>query len=142
VLRGWLESDCAVLVSHPPYALSPTTFRFPALASLAGRAPLGGHREVALAAYLVARLAHDVLPERGLAQATRAERAGNAKNWLSTLALPTSVRPALARLVDASSGGRPGVGDALRNVIAVADAFLDSAARSELEHLSAALSAE
>jgi phosphoribosylformylglycinamidine (FGAM) synthase-like enzyme len=76
-----------------------------------------------------------------LAQVTRAERAGNAKNWLSTLALPTLVRPALARLVDASSGGQTGVSEALRNVIAVTDAFLDSAARSELERLSAALGA-
>ena len=40
----------------PPYALTPTTFRFRALAALAGRAPLGGGRETALASYVVARL--------------------------------------------------------------------------------------
>ena len=131
-----------MLVSHPPYALSPTAFRFAALASLAGRAPLGGHREVALAVYMVARLAQDVLPERGLTTATRAERAGSAKNWLSTLALPAAVRPAMARLVDASSGARAGVSDALRNVIAVTDSFLDAGARSELDQLAAALEHE
>jgi len=56
----------AVLFAAPPYALAPTSFRFPALAALAGRAPLGGQREVVLAAYVVARLAHDTLAERGV----------------------------------------------------------------------------
>ncbi len=132
---GSTAPDWAVLASHPPYALEPNVFRFGALASLAGRAPLGGHREVALAIYMVARLAHDVLPTRGLAAATRAERAGSAKNWLSTLALPAPVRPSLARLIEASSGSGPGVCDALRGVIASADAFLDAAALAELEQL-------
>src|SRR5690349_12491010 len=45
----------------PPYALSSPAFRFRALAVLAGRAPLGGQREVALATYLAARLADDCL---------------------------------------------------------------------------------
>ena len=64
-----------MIVSQPPYALAATPFRFPALASLAGRAALGGDREVALATYLAARLAHDTLPDRGLSQPIRAERA-------------------------------------------------------------------
>ena len=128
-----------MLPSHPPYALSPTTFRFAALAALAGRAPLGGQREVALATYLSARLAHDVLPERALSQPGRAERAGNAKSWLSTLSLPAPVRPALANLVDASAGERAAVAPALRTVMTVTANFLDSAARLELEQLATAL---
>src|SRR5262245_54071178 len=70
--------------SAPPYALASTPFRFPALAALAGRAPLGGQREVALATYLAARLAHDTLPERAVSPTTRTERAANARTWLST----------------------------------------------------------
>ena len=47
-------------VNHEPlpYSLESLAFPFPALAALAGRLPLGGGREVALAAMLVARLAH------------------------------------------------------------------------------------
>jgi hypothetical protein len=51
----------------PPYALEPLSFRFAALAALAGRAPIGGQREVALATYVVARLAHDAAPTRMVA---------------------------------------------------------------------------
>lgn len=129
----------AVLVAHPPYALSPTTFRFPALAALAGRAPLGGHREVAIAAYLAARLADDALPERGLPRSTRAERASRAKAWLSTLALPAAVRPALARLLEASGGESIAVSPAIRNVMAVTTDFLDTSVRQELDELARSL---
>lgn len=128
-----------MIPSRPPYALAPTPFRFAALAALAGRAPLGGQREVALATYFVARLAHDVLPERGLLQAVRAERAANAKHWLSTLGLPPSVRPALARLIDASAGDGAAIAEALAAVIAVTANFLDSGARSDLTKLAAVL---
>jgi hypothetical protein len=128
-----------VPVTNPPYALAATTFRFSALAALAGRAPIGGQREVALAAYMAARLAQDVLPERGVPQPSRAERATGAKSWLSTLALPASVRPALARLVDASGGEPRGAAEALRAVAAATGTFLDTRARSELDRLVAAL---
>ena len=132
---AWSAADCSVIVSQPPYALAPTPFRFPALASLAGRAPLGGEREVALATYLAARLAHDSLADRGISQPVRAERAVGAKSWLSTLSLPPSIRPALARLVDASAADADGVGVALRAVIAATSSRLDAAARKELNRL-------
>jgi hypothetical protein len=126
----------------PPYALAPTSFRFPALAMLAGRAPLGGQREVALAVYLAARLADDSIPARGLAHATRSERATGAKSWMSTLALPAAVRPALGKLVEASAGEPAEVADAVRNVTSVTANFLDSNARSELDQLAATLDAQ
>ena len=129
------------LPTIPPYALAPTTFRFPALAALAGRAPLGGQREVALATYLAARLAHDALPGRGLAAEARAQRAGGAKNWMATLTLPSAVRPALAKLIEASAGQPAGLAEAVRNVISVTANFLDSHARLELEQLAALLAA-
>src|SRR5689334_16018498 len=128
-------ADWAVIVSQPPYALEPTPFRFPALASLAGRAPLGGEREIALATYLAARLAHDALAEREIAQEIRAERAANAKTWLSTLALPPSTRAALAALMDASGTSGNGVAPAIRGVLEATTNRLDRASRTELERL-------
>src|SRR5262245_4452462 len=95
-----------VLASLPPFAVAPTPFRFGALAALAGRAAIGGQREVALATYMAVRLAHDVLPEHELEPTVRAERALAAKSWLSTVALPANVRPVLVRLVEATGIGR------------------------------------
>jgi hypothetical protein len=125
----------------PPYALAATPFRFPALAALAGRAPLGGQREVALATYLAARLVQDTLPERGVSPATRTERAANARTWLSTLAVPSAVKPALAKLVESSAGTPDSAGQAVRMVTAVTENFLDSGSRFELEQLAASLGA-
>ena len=125
-----------VSVTNPPYALATTAFRFAALAALAGRAPLGGQREVALAAYMAARLAQDVLPERGVPQTSRAERAAGAKNWLATLSLPAAVRPALSRARRTRPAtDRTSTADALRAVAAATATFLDSRARSELDRL-------
>jgi hypothetical protein len=128
-----------VIVSQPPFALSSTAFRFPSLAALAGRAPLGGQREVVLATFLGARLAHDALPGGPLNQGLRAERAVSAKTWLSTLALPASVRPALSHLVEVSSGDRRNVAAAIRGVSTATTAMLDARSLAELEQLATAL---
>src|SRR5204863_7354540 len=53
------RSDSRVPVMLPPYALSAPVFKFRHLATLAGRAPIGGAREVALACFVAARLASD-----------------------------------------------------------------------------------
>src|SRR5688500_148699 len=63
----------------PPYALTTPSFEFPALASLAGRAPMGGEREVALACLVVARLAAGA---SALTSEVRGARAAAAKVWL------------------------------------------------------------
>ncbi len=128
-----------MLITQPPYALSAATFRFPALASLAGRAPLGGRREVALAAYLAARLIHDALPDRGVPASQRAERAAHAKTWLSTLSLPAPARPALVGVIEASSGEQAAMSEAVRKLVATTASFLDAPARSELDALAVAL---
>jgi hypothetical protein len=125
--------------SHPPYALAPLSFRFAALAALAGRAPMGGQREVALATYVAARIADDTRPEHALSQPVRAERAGAARSWLSSLTLPTPLKAPLAQLVDASIGDSASAASALRGVMAVTANYLDSGARSELAHLADAL---
>ena len=129
-----------MLVAQPPYSLTPTAFRFTALASLAGRAPLGGRREIALAVYLAARLAQDALPDRDLSKAARAERAGHAKQWLASLALPAPVRPALVDLIDASGKERADVARELKAAIPIVAESLDRLARAELAELFAALS--
>ena len=131
-----------MLISRPPYGLAPTPFRFGALAALAGRAPLGGRREVALATYLAARLADDVLDENALQAAARVERSGNARSWLSTVALPAPVRQPLARLIDSTGGPAGPVSQALRAVMAVTAEFLDRASRLELEQLAETLEAQ
>jgi hypothetical protein len=131
-----------VLISTPPYGLAQTPFRFAALAALAGRAPLGGGREVVLATYLAARLAHGVLDESGLTAELRVERAENARSWLSTIAIPAPIRLPLGRLFESSAGDAAGVSQALRAVIAVTAQTLDRGARLELEKLAETLEAQ
>ena len=119
----------------PPYALATPTFRFRALASLAGRSPLGGPREVTLATYLIARLVDDCLPEKALAPTAREERAAGARAWLANIALPAAVRAALSRLAAATGGDSATVGGALTSVISAVDAYLDPPSRAELARL-------
>jgi hypothetical protein len=124
---------------NPPYAVPATSFRFAALATLAGKAPLGGRREVALAVYLAARLADDTLPERGLSAEARAERASHAKSWLSSMALAAPIRSTLARLIDATATGRAATAAALPPVMAATGNQLDAGARAELDRLTVLL---
>jgi len=126
-------------VAAPPYALSAPTFRFRALATLAGRAPLGGAREIALATYLVARLVDDCLPERLLPPTLRAERSAAAKAWLANMALPVAVRGVLTKLAEATAGDRCDVAPTLASVIGVTTAYLDAAARTEIDRLARAV---
>jgi hypothetical protein len=130
-------------MARPPYVLEKPMFRFARLAAQAGRSPVGGGREVALAAYLTARLAHDCLPERGVDREARSLRAAAAATWLSALTLASPVRSAFSDIMAASGGRDPAeVGVLLRRVIAVTAQTLESGARLELERLAAALEAQ
>jgi len=82
------------------------------------------------------------LPERGVAPSVRAARTVNARNWLSNLALPHPVRPALTKLVEASAGSPSSAAEAVRAVITVTADFLDQNARLELDRLAATLDAQ
>jgi hypothetical protein len=116
-------------------------FPFPHLASLAGRAPIGGAREVALACFVAARLAADRTPNGAeLPPPVLAARCAGAKAWLGTLALPAPVRGSVGRCVEASTDPevRRLAGE-LSSLASAAAAYLDPAARSELETLAAAL---
>jgi hypothetical protein len=94
-----------------------------------------------LAAYVVARLAHDTLAERGVSPETRADRAAHARTWLATLALPAPARSALQRSIDASAAHSRGAADALNGVIKAIDSYLDPPSRLELAQLVSVLSA-
>jgi hypothetical protein len=123
----------------PPYALSSPTFRFRALATLAGRAPLGGPREVALATYLVARLVDDCLPAKELPIDARKTRSTAARGWLASAALPAAVRTPITKLADVTAGEIAEVAPALASVIAATSNYLDAPARLELDRLARAI---
>jgi hypothetical protein len=125
----------------PPYALSAPTFPFRHLAGLAGRAPIGGAREVALACFVAVRLAADCvahspdIPETG-----RSARSVGAKGWLGTLALPAAVRGPLLRCVESTADGTAdSVGREVVELAAAVAVYLDAGSRAELEALAAAL---
>jgi hypothetical protein len=118
-----------------PHALESLRFPFPALAALAGRLPLGGGREVALAALMTARLAHGVLPGTALPPGERTTRAAAAKVWLASLALPAATRVPFARCVETTTGSALPVAGALRSLIAAAGSHLDGPSVQELERL-------
>jgi hypothetical protein len=123
-----------VFATRPPYALSAPPFRFPALAALAGRGQIGGDREVALAAFVTARLVVGVLPPNPLPAPARAERAAAGRHWLAGLTLPAAMRGPFTRLVDATAGtDRAGLAAALRTAIDAAAPALDAGAKNELE---------
>lgn len=127
-------------VPPPPFALAQPVFLFPALAQLAGRAPLGGTREVALATFVAARLAAGLLPPYPLDADVRAGRAAAARPWLATLALPAALRVPFARLVDATGQANvEAVVAALEHVQAGIAEHLDGASRAELDALAQAL---
>lgn len=125
-----------------PYALPAPVFRFRHLAACAGRAPLGGAREVALACFVAARLVSDCCDDSlALDEETRAARCSGAKGWLGTIAIPAPVRSPVSKLADASARGDWGALAPLVVALAkAAESFLDAPSRGELETLAASLS--
>jgi hypothetical protein len=124
------------MIQAPPYALYAPVFRFKALASHAGRASLGGDREIGLACFGVARLAAGSLPPFVLVPSDAAMRIANTKQWLSSLALPTSARVACNAIADAlASGDRRATVSAISSLVEAAVRHLDQASIAELHEL-------
>jgi hypothetical protein len=125
----------------PPYALAAPAFPFRQLAGLASRAPIGGAREVALACFVIARLAADRLEgSGGLTDPNRGLRSTGARGWLGTLALPATVRAPLARALElCGEGNGAGLAAAVLELAEAAAPFLDQGGRGELEGLGTAL---
>ncbi len=131
-----------MIAAVPPFSLNAPAFRFRALAALAGRAPLGGEREMALATLMVARLAEGMLPEATLSPMARQSRASGARIWLSAMTLPAVSRIPLARVVEATEGeNRATAAEALAVFAGVANAMLDPGSRAEITDLLGALAA-
>src|SRR5690606_20930628 len=77
--------------ASPPSGLATPPFPFPALAGLAGLAPLGESRETVLAALVGARLALATMPPYRLPAEQREARSSAALAWLDAIALPATV---------------------------------------------------
>ena len=132
-----------VIVQQPRFALAIPRFRFRALASFAGRAALGGDREVALACLVAGRLAAALLDPYSIAPADFRARSTGAKQWLASLSLPAGVRAALAQLADAvAAGERSAVAAALTKVVSAAGHNIDEASAGELGAVVSELSAQ
>jgi hypothetical protein len=124
----------------PPYAIAAPTFRFRHLASLAGRAPIGGAREVALACFVAARLAVESGGSLDADPDARVARATAARTWLGTLSLPPTVRTPLLRCAELSGEGAAAAMGREVTVLATAAAtFLDAPSRGELDALALTL---
>ncbi|HUR91061.1 MAG TPA: hypothetical protein VMY38_00150 [Gemmatimonadaceae bacterium] len=127
-------------VHAPPYALAPTPFPLPALATLAGKAALGGDREVAIACFVIARLAGGLLPPHALPTELRQKRAGACRSWLASQALPTAIRSQLLAAAESTAAAeRPAIAAAMRGLRTHAAKHLDGASGQELEALAARL---
>ena len=128
------------MLGPPPFALATPAFQFKALALAAGRAPLGGPRETALAALIGARLAAGTIGPGALAADVRAARAEAARGWLGTIAVPSVTKVAVARLIETTArNDLASLAAAVAKVTDVTAPYLDRTARSELERLNAAL---
>ena len=125
----------------PPYALDAFRFRFPALAACAGRAPLGGDREMALATLEAARLAVALLPPVSLDRSSAGPRAERAKLWLTSLSMPQPARMAVLRAFDATGVGPRETAEALTELARTITGHVDAPSQQELVDLAAALAA-
>ena len=126
----------------PPYALSAPVFPLRQLAALAGRAPIGGAREVALACFVAARLAAEQLvpEEQRMPVLARTQRAVGAKAWLGTLALPSAVKAPLGKCIEHSGeGARATLAQDVATLATAAEPWLDAPARGELQILARSL---
>ena len=142
-LHGDTQRHLANLLGQlPPFALATPTFRFRALASQAGRAALGGDREIALACFAVARLGAGMLPPVLLAAGDAGTRAASVRHWLASLTLPSAVRSAAAAAIDAiAAGKRRAASEALRTLAKAAGPKLDAQSHGDMDDLAAELQA-
>jgi hypothetical protein len=132
----------AILATAPPFALAATPFRFRALASLAGRAPLGGEREVVLACYVVGRLVAGLLPPYRLSTDAIRARAALVRTWLGAHALTANCRTACSNVIEAVIAGElSAVHAALVELTAVVAPHLDTLAAGEMAGLVRAIAA-
>src|SRR6266542_4061142 len=130
----------AVIGQQPRFALATPRFRFRALAAFAGRASLGGDREVALASLVAGRLASGMLEPLDIQPSDAKARSAAAKHWLSSLSLPPAIRGPLAHVADAvATSNRTAAGVALEKMLVAVSRNIDEASAGELRALIADL---
>jgi hypothetical protein len=130
-----------VIGQQPRFALATPHFRFRALASFAGRASLGGEREVPLACLVAARIASSMHPAFDISHADAKGRSAAARQWLSSLSLPAAIRTPLAQVADAVATGNPTTAAAaIERMLVAVSRNIDEASASELRGLIADLS--
>jgi hypothetical protein len=129
-----------VIVQQPRFALATPRFRFRALAACAGRASLGGDREIALACLVGGRLASGLLSPYTFSAADIKARSAAAKHWLASLSLPAPVRTGLSHVADAAgSGNKQATASALTQLVSVARQHIDEASSMELAAVASGL---
>ena len=108
---------------------------------MAGRAPLGGPREVALACLLAGRIVRDALSMSGvLTEEQLQHRLTATKHWLGSAAIQAPVKTALVRVVEASfEHDRAAMRASIEQVMTVTASHLDQGARLELLRLAQAV---
>lgn len=127
------------VLPSPPYALAQSPFRFRALVSLAERLPLGGEREVILATFLAARLVWDNGVD-GIDLSLRSARVQNARTWLQSLALTSSVKPGFLQLFEGLvADDRGAIAAAWERLNAAVGKLLDGPARNDMKAVAARL---
>lgn len=120
----------------PPYTLAAAGFPLRALAALAARSPLGGPREVLLAAMQAARMVEGAGGLHPLPESLRRSRANAARVWMSALALPAAARQVISRAIECSSGSdRDALMQAWAAVAELVTPGADLASRAELRRL-------
>jgi hypothetical protein len=129
-----------VIGQLPRYSLEEPVFPFPALAAAAGRATLGGPREVTLVCLMAARLAAALVDTFEIAPEQHRERAERARQWSATLVVPGDVRAMLMRVIElAGRSDRAAAAAALDDLSAAASAQLDESSRAELRSVATKL---
>jgi hypothetical protein len=89
------------------------------------------------------RLASGLLPPYSIATADQKARSTAAKNWLSSVSLPATVRSGLTHLADAVAvGNRQTAATALSHLVMVAQRSIDEASASELIGVATALDSD
>ena len=130
----------SVIPQQPPFALAIPRFRFRALASFAGRASIGGDREVAIGCLAMGRLAATMLPPFHLSPVDVKARSAAAKQWLASHALPPAIRTPLSHIADSvATGSLTATAWAIEKLLTAVAEKIDEASATELRALIADL---
>ncbi|MEO8194473.1 MAG: hypothetical protein ABI681_11540 [Gemmatimonadales bacterium] len=127
---------------RPPFALATPSFRFRALASYAGRAALGGDRELALGCFVACRLGAGLTPPNNTsAPADVKARAVAARHWLASMSLPPAFRAATSAVIEAAAeSDEAATARALGHLTRHVSGKLDDASMAEIRDLVTELS--